>query len=63
MRLIAVCCVLAVLAGCGNHGGPAAVPAVDGTEPVPPAFRIVLPDEPKPWAKTAAEELEHYLQL
>ena len=25
------------------------------------AFRIVLPDEPKPWEKTAAEELEHYL--
>ena len=24
-------------------------------------FRIVLPDEPKPWEKTAAKELEHYL--
>ena len=27
------------------------------------AFRIVLPDEPKSWEKTAAEELEHYLGL
>ena len=59
MRLIAVCCVFAVLAGCGNQGWLAA----DGTEPIPPAFRIVLPDEPKPWEKTAAEELEHYLRL
>ena len=28
-----------------------------------PAFRIVLPDAPKPWEKTAAKELEHYLEL
>ena len=59
MRLIAVGFVLAVLAGCGNQGGLAA----DGTEPVPPAFRIILPAEPKPWEKNAAEELEHYLRL
>ena len=25
------------------------------------AFRVVLPDAPKPWEKTAAAELEHYL--
>ena len=46
----------ALLAGCSANRE-----ASDREDVV--AFRIVLPDEPKPWEKTAAEELGHYLGL
>ena len=46
----------AMLAGCSAGRG--------GTECGGRAtFSIVLPDAPKPWEKTAAAELEHYLGL
>ena len=57
MRLIAVGCVLAAFAGCQPND------RIADMRPDEPAFRIVLPDESKPWEKTAAEELEHYLRL
>ena len=60
MRKIAVVCALAALAGCGGGEG---THRHAGAEAETAQFRIVLPDEPKPWEKTAAEELEHYLGL
>ena len=55
----------ALLAGClGSETGDSAA-AGGATSPLPAVapFRIVLPDEPKPWEQTAAEELEHYLGI
>ena len=67
MRLIAVGCVLAAFAGCQPNDRiadmrPDKSSFAEATANKP-AFRIVLPDESKPWEKTAAEELEHYLRL
>ncbi len=50
---------LAVLAGC-SVDRMAQKPQIPTGETAR-TFRIVLPDEPKAWEKTAAEELEHYL--
>ena len=63
MRLIAVGCVLAAFAGCQPNDRiadmrPDKSSFAEATADKP-AFRIVLPDESKPWEKTAAEELEH----
>ena len=55
-RIIAVCAA-AALAGCLPQDRAA------DTRPDEPAFRVVLPDSPKEWEKTAAAELEHYLKL
>ena len=59
MKSLAVAlCALAGWLSAASETVPAA------TAPCPAAaFRIVLPGEPKPWEKTAAEELEHYLGL
>lgn len=57
MRLIAVACVFVTLAGCLPKD------KIADTRPDRPAFRVVLPDAPKAWEKTAAEELGHYLRL
>ena len=67
MRLIAVACVFVTLAGCLPKdkiadARPDESSFAEATADRP-AFRVVLPDAPKAWEKTAAEELEHYLRL
>ena len=67
MRLIAVICALAAFAGCLpkdkiTDARPDESSFAEATADRP-AFRVVLPDAPKAWEKTAAEELEHYLKL
>ena len=42
---------------------PVLIAAVAALEAAAAPFKVQLPDEPKPWEKTAAEELEHYLSL
>ena len=61
MRIgILVALLAAMLVGCvRENASQEAVARADSAV----SFRIVLPDEPKPWEKTAAEELEHYLGL
>ena len=67
MRLIAVACFFVTLAGCLPKdkiadARPDESSFAEATADRP-AFRVVLPDAPKAWEKTAAEELEHYLRL
>ena len=61
MKSMIVAGALAVLAGC-SVDRMAQKPQIPTGETAR-TFRIVLPDEPKAWEKTAAEELEHYLEL
>ena len=65
-RIIAVCAA-AALAGCLPQDRvadtrPDKSSFAEATADKP-AFRVVLPDSPKEWEKTAAAELEHYLKL